>query len=79
MLLCDSLAAKDYEVVSSRRKGESSAIVCIKHGSGMDCNSIAEKLEAENIVVSPRNEILRISPHFYNNAGDIERLVSALP
>lgn len=78
-MLCDSLAAKDYEVVSSRRKGESSAIVCIKHRGGMDCNSIAEKLEAENIVVSPRNEILRISPHFYNNAGDIERLVSALP
>jgi selenocysteine lyase/cysteine desulfurase len=28
--LCEQLAAKDYDIVSSRRPGERSAIVCIK-------------------------------------------------
>lgn len=78
-MLCDSLAGKEYDMVSSRRQGEKSAIVCIKHRGGMDCNAIAKQLMEEDIVVSPRNAILRIAPHFYNNSDDIERLINALP
>lgn len=78
-MLCDSLEGKDYDVVSSRRQGEKSAIVCIKHRGGMDCNAIAKRLMEENIVVSPRNAVVRIAPHFYNNSDDIERLINALP
>ncbi len=78
-ILCDSLGPKDYDIVSSRRPGEKSAIVCIKHRGGVDCNTVAEHLMAENIVVSPRNDVIRIAPHFYNNEGDIERLISVLP
>ncbi|MGD9562840.1 MAG: aminotransferase class V-fold PLP-dependent enzyme [Pyrinomonadaceae bacterium] len=77
--LCDRLAGKDYDIVSSRLKGESSAIVCIKHRGGEACNAIAERLMGENIVVSPRNDILRIAPHFFNNSEDIQRLIAALP
>jgi cysteine desulfurase/selenocysteine lyase len=77
--LCERLAAKDYDIVSSRLPGERSAIVCIKHRGGEDCNEIADRLMAENIVVSPRNDVLRIAPHFYNNSEDIQRLVTALP
>ncbi len=78
-MLCDSLGSKNYEVVSSRRPGEKSAIVCIKHREGLDCNVIAERLAAENIVISPRNGVVRIAPHFYNNGVDIERLIEGLP
>lgn len=77
--LCERLEAKDYEIVSSRRPGEKSAIVCIKHGGGEDSNAIADRLMSENIVVSPRNGVLRIAPHFYNNSEDIERLITVLP
>ncbi len=77
--LCDRLAAKNYDLVSSRKPGERSAIVCIKHRGGEDCSSIADRLMSENIIVSPRNDILRIAPHFYNNSNDIDRLVAALP
>lgn len=77
--LCERLAAKDYDIVSSRKDGEKSAIVCIRHHGGLDCNAIAERLMADNIVVSPRNDVLRIAPHFFNNSGDIERLIEALP
>lgn len=78
-MLCDSLAGKDYDIVSSRRKGEKSAIVCIRHRGGLDCHTILEHLMKENIVVSARNDVIRIAPHFYNDSGDIERLVAALP
>jgi cysteine desulfurase / selenocysteine lyase len=77
--LCDRVAEKDYDIISSREKGEKSAIVCIKHRGGLHCNQIAERLQAENIIVSPRNDRLRISPHFYNNHEDLDRLIRALP
>src|SRR5436190_17422406 len=77
--LCDSLTGKDYEIVSSRGPGERSQIVCIKHHGGLTSNQIAAQLESEKIIVSPRGDRLRISPHFYNNIEEIERLVNALP
>ncbi len=77
--LCDALSSKNYELVSSRRPGESSAIVCIKHRGGMTPNEVAAKLESEKIVTSPRGDRIRIAPHFYNNIGDIERLLEFLP
>lgn len=77
--LCESIGGRGYDIVSSRRPGEKSAIVCVRHRGGLDCGTIAERLMAENIVVSPRNDVLRISPHFYNNFEDVERLVEALP
>ncbi|MEQ1604549.1 MAG: aminotransferase class V-fold PLP-dependent enzyme [Pyrinomonadaceae bacterium] len=77
--LCDSLADKDYDIISSRTASEKSAIVCIKHRNGIPSNKIAAELEAAGVIVSPRGDRLRIAPHFYNNIGDIERLVEALP
>lgn len=77
--LCGLLSEKAYDIVSSRAKGEKSAIVCIRQRGGMDCNKIAERLQNENIIVSPRNDRLRIAPHFYNNVEDIINLLAALP
>lgn len=77
--LCDSLAGKDYEIVSSRTPGEASQIVCIKHRGGLTSNQIASHLESEKIIVSPRGDRVRIAPHFYNNSEDIDRLVESLP
>jgi cysteine desulfurase / selenocysteine lyase len=77
--LCEMLAGKDYDIISSRAPGEKSAIVCVKHRSGMHCSDIAAHLQKANIIVSPRNDRLRIAPHFYNNSEDIERLVAELP
>ena len=77
--LCDSLADKNYDIVSSRLSSEKSAIVCIKHRDGVHPNQIAAQLESEKIIVSPRGDRLRIAPHFYNNLEDIDRLVEILP
>ena len=77
--LCELLAGKNYEIISSRDPGEKSAIVCIRHLNGLTSNEIASHLEKEKIVVSPRGNRVRIAPHFYNNREEIERLVATLP
>jgi selenocysteine lyase/cysteine desulfurase len=76
--LCSGIAGLEYEIVSSRKSGEASQIVCIRSRNGMTSNQIASALEAENIIVSPRGDRLRIAPHFYNNEADIDRLIGAL-
>lgn len=77
--LCELLAGKNYEIVSSREKGEKSQIVCIKHRNGLTSNEIAESLQNKNIIVSPRGNRIRIAPHFFNNREEIEMLINELP
>ncbi|MEO7658354.1 MAG: aminotransferase class V-fold PLP-dependent enzyme [Pyrinomonadaceae bacterium] len=77
--LCDSLGGKNYEIVSSRKADEKSAIVCIKHLGGLTSVQIAAQLEENKIIVSPRGDRLRIAPHFYNDHDDIDRLAGCLP
>jgi cysteine desulfurase/selenocysteine lyase len=77
--LCESLNGREYEIVSSRLPDEKSAIVCIRHTSGRSPFEIAKHLENENVIVSPRGDRVRIAPHLYNNLGDIDRFVEALP
>ena len=77
--LCEILPTENYEIVSSRADGEKSQIVCVKHRGGLAPTEIAEHLQKENIVVSPRNDRIRIAPHFFNNSKDIEKLVENLP
>lgn len=77
--LCELVSGKDYEIISSRAKGEKSQIVCVEHRGGLSSNEIFKRLEAEKIIVSPRGSRLRIAPHFFNNRADIENLVENLP
>ena len=77
--LCELIAAKNYEIISSRAAGEKSQIVCIEHQNGLSSNDISKRLEERKIIVSPRGSRLRIAPHFFNNRGDIEKLAECLP
>lgn len=76
---CELIAGKDYDIISSRRSGEKSQIVCIKHRGGLHPEMIAENLQNQNIIISPRGDRLRIAPHFYNMKEEIENLVESLP
>jgi selenocysteine lyase/cysteine desulfurase len=48
------------------------------HWPDRDASALAKKLEAERIVVAARHGNLRVSPHFYNNEEDLEKLRAAL-
>lgn len=61
------------EMPAARR----SHVVALPLG-GRDPASLLGALKAQGIVCSARDGNLRIAPHFYNDTGDIARLVSAL-
>jgi selenocysteine lyase/cysteine desulfurase len=77
--LCERLSGRNYEIVSSRQRGEKSQIVCIRHLGSIDAMGLYAHLKRQNIVTAPRGDRLRISPHLYNTAKDIDRLVDCLP
>jgi cysteine desulfurase / selenocysteine lyase len=78
--LCERLQSRDYEIVSSRRAGEKSQIVCIQHRSGeWSPMALYSHLKKQNIIAAPRGSRLRIAPHLYNTTEDIDALIDALP
>jgi len=78
--LCEGLAGKrDYELVSSRRAREKSQIVCLRHRGEWTPHALYAHLKRQNIIVAPRGDRLRVAPHLYNIAAEIEALISALP
>lgn len=77
--LCEQLRNTDYEVVSSRRMGEKSQIVCIRNTAGLSSLDLYSHLRKRNIITAPRGDRLRISPHFYNTLEEMDELVKALP
>jgi cysteine desulfurase / selenocysteine lyase len=77
--LCEKLDRTKYEVVSSRRSGEKSQIVCIRHTASLTSMDLYSHLKNRNIITAPRGDRLRISPHFYNTLEEIDELIKALP
>ncbi len=79
--LCERLAGRDYEIDSSRDKGEKSQIVCVRHRNQSQWPPMAlyKHLQGHGIIVSPRNDRLRLAPHLYNTQAEIDALIAALP
>jgi selenocysteine lyase/cysteine desulfurase len=72
------LAARGFDVISSRRAGETSGIVTAVHPE-IGAGDLVHRLAAVDIVVAARAGRFRISPHFYNTEEEIDRCLSALP
>jgi len=77
--LCEAMRSKSYEIVSSREPGEKSQIVCIRHQRRFSVTALYAQLKGQNIITAPRGDRLRISPHLYNSADEIDQFVAALP
>lgn len=76
--LCERVVEKGYQVVSSRRDGEKSAVICVRHDR-YPAEALSEHLEERRIITTHRAGRLRISPHFYNVRSEIDRLIESLP
>jgi cysteine desulfurase/selenocysteine lyase len=77
--LCTGLAARNYELVSSRLPGEKSQVVCIRHLGDLNAMSLYVHLKKAGIITAPRSDRLRIAPHLYNTPDEIDFLLSSLP
>ena len=51
------------------------AILAIK---SKDAAALVAKLKEDDVIVSERDGNIRVAPHFYNDAGDVRKLVEAL-
>jgi selenocysteine lyase/cysteine desulfurase len=76
--LCGRLAERGYHVVSSRRDGEKSAVICCRHDR-YQAEFLSEHLNKFRIITTPRLGRLRIAPHFYNSRDEIDQLIETLP
>lgn len=75
--LAEGLDRAGFHVVSPRGEGERSGIVSFS-GPWEDPKAWVRRLEERKIYVAARRGWLRASPHFYNQASQIDGLVEAL-
>jgi selenocysteine lyase/cysteine desulfurase len=74
--LCEQARRIGVEVYSSRRAGEASGIVSLVVGG--DVRGLVRRLRDAGVVVNQRAGRLRVSPHAYNTAEELDRLVELL-
>jgi selenocysteine lyase/cysteine desulfurase len=76
--LADGLERAGYLVCSARREAERSGILSFR-GAGHDSAVLHARLKEAGVIVSLREGLIRVSPHFYNCEDEIDRLLAALP
>lgn len=74
----EGLRSRGYDIVSPIGDGERSGLLCFRHPSVAN-DAVAARLGDAGVDVAVRGEGLRISPSFYNDAGEIDRFLDALP
>jgi selenocysteine lyase/cysteine desulfurase len=75
--LCEQAARAGIGVYSSRRPGEKSSIVSLIVPGG-NVRDVVRRCRDAGIVVNQRAGRLRVSPHAYNSAEELDRLVALL-
>jgi len=75
--LCDGLLSRGCTIHSCRKPDTRSGIVVFT-SEQHDTESLYQRLYADGIVCSIRSGGIRISPHYYNNEAEIERVIDLL-
>lgn len=78
-LLMEQARRKGYHVATPEDWNKRAGIVSLRK-DGQDIDAVAKMLlDDHKIVVAARRGFIRVSPHFYNDEEEIERLIAALP
>jgi len=76
-LLIEGLRERNAEILSPTDEVTRSSIVATRF-AGTDVRILAERLNKAGVVVSARRDVLRFSPHLYNDADDIQQALAAI-
>lgn len=76
--VCDGLARHGAQIITERGDGISSGIVAFRI-PGCDSVALGRALQQEGVVTTWRASGIRVAPHGYNTAEEIDRLVELLP
>jgi selenocysteine lyase/cysteine desulfurase len=76
--LCERAPRAGWAVYSSRHGDERSGIVSLRPPEGRSPRDAAKWLRGQGVIVNHRAGRLRVSPHAYNTADEIDRLVELL-
>jgi selenocysteine lyase/cysteine desulfurase len=74
-LLFDGIDELGGRIVTPREEGRRGALLCV---ASTDAPALVGALAAEGIVTSSRDGNLRVSPHCYNTADDVQTVLDAL-
>ncbi|MGE0364102.1 MAG: aminotransferase class V-fold PLP-dependent enzyme [Vicinamibacterales bacterium] len=74
--LFDRVRAMGYTVEDAAHRG--AHLVGLRAPAGTDITAVGERLRARKVFVSLRGSAIRVAPHLYNDAADVEALLSAL-
>lgn len=75
--LIQGLRERDVEIISPLNEAERTSIITARF-QGQDSMKISQKLKAARVTVSCRRDIIRFSPHVYNNRMDIQRTLECI-
>lgn len=76
--LAEGVTQRGYTLLSPRGGAERSGIITFVSDQ-IPSGEIYERLKAAGVVCSLREGAVRLSPHFYNEAAEMERILAALP
>ena len=76
-ILLDGLDELQAELISPRNEAERTSIVSARFPQKKSTD-IVKGLGQANIIVSPRRDFVRFSPHLYNSSDDIEHTLAEL-
>ena len=74
--LIQKLKSLRFRVVTPEVEEERAGIVLFT--TGEDNETVHQKLKEKKITISLRENMLRVSPHFYNNEEDLDRFIDEL-
>ncbi len=77
--LIDELRDRSYTIHSSLDPAERSTLLSVSPPAPLDHAALQVALHERRVAISIREGAIRVSPHLYNTASDIERLLAVLP
>jgi selenocysteine lyase/cysteine desulfurase len=77
--IAEGAEARGYRVASDLSPEHRSQFLAITTGSVEGDQAVVDRLAASNVKVTVRPKGIRVSPYFYHDETDVERMLEALP